>query len=271
MNHIIKFVAFTALIGLTSIVMYAFLWSWSDETKQYDGFKITDHRKRYALDIGNSGYGRFIDETLCLDKNPVCFRAETVWADYPDSFPKARWITICDPAIKRWRFFNRDSALELNCSNCDAEALRCPKIPESGGSWFADGNVSSELVGYPLLNQSRLRTYSYSLDGVLMKEITTIGVAFSSGYIAARNSFRNGSAYAWIQCDDLKCVLHWVNFETGSWLFQETPCNAGNEITFEIVGERPQMRLRQGAKDAEICRNSRGEPAYPFEFGKNIP
>ncbi len=263
MNKALKIIGYAIAFCLGIVVLFATSSHWSEHTKQYDGFKIIDHRKHYALDIHDGGLGRLIDRTLCLDSMPLCFRAETVWANYPNDFPKARWIQICDPKTDRWRFFSRASAVELACLNCDAEALRCPKISESAGAWFSGGDKVNEIVGYPSLNKSTLRSYSFSNAGVSMKDITSIGVAFNPEYISARVRFNNGTAYAWLQCVQLNCALYWVDFESGKWFFENTPCNSEDELTLEIVDNVPQLRTEWDARGDEICLNASGKPAYP--------
>lgn len=236
----------------------------TESTEQFDGFTITKYRRHYLLDIEDGGIGQYLGEKVCLSKPNLCFKGEWVLRDYPKHFEIASWMRICDSKTEKWRFFDRTSSNEIFCNNCDAEALRCPKPPQSG-SWFDSGNQSSELVGYAKENLSTIRTFSYGTAGVTMREFPSLkGVAYGAGEVISEWFYGDKSAMVWIQCEKKKCDVYRVDFKTGQSTQEATPCHYGDLLTFVLVGDRPEIRIHSEAKSDEICRDAQGKPAYPL-------
>ncbi len=234
------------------------------KNEQFDGYSITEYRRHYPLDIEDGGLGRYIDQKLCIDKLNVCTRAKDVFYSYPTKFINAHWSQLCDANSSRWRFFDLAAQVELKCLNCDSEALRCPKPPQTG-SWFDNGNQSAELVGYAKENMSTVRTFSYGTDGITMREFPSLkGVAYGAGEIISEWFYGDKSAMAWIQCDKKKCNAYRVDFKTGHSTQEATPCQYGDLLTFVLVGDRPEIRVDSEAKNEEICRDAQGKQAYPL-------
>jgi hypothetical protein len=183
---------------------------------------------------------------------------------YPTDDPSAPWFELCDPKSHLSRFFNRVSGKELICGNCDDEALRCTKSPQTG-RWFQNGNKTSELAGYANEKRSTVRTFTYSEAGVMQHEFPSInGLAYGVGAVIAKWFYGDQSALAWIQCDDNKCGFYGVDFKTGESTQETTPCDSDDRLTLVLVDNRPEIRVDFEAKGDEICRNAEGKPAYPL-------
>jgi hypothetical protein len=252
------------LVAVLTVTIYL-LWPYTTESvSKEDIFTITQYRRHYPLDIEDAGMGKYLDEKICIDAADVCVRAERVFYSYPGMGQKAPWTKICNNETNQWRYFNRFSGMELKCKNCDLEALRCPKPPQTG-TWFDDGNQSSELVGYDSLNLSTVRTFIYDSSGVTMKELPDFkGVVYGADSVISERFYDDRSKIAWIQCSKNHCDAFWLDFKTGTNSVESTPCHYGHHLTFELVGNRPELYIDGEAKGDEICFNTDGKPAYPF-------
>jgi hypothetical protein len=229
-----------------------------------DGITTTEFRRHYPLDIEDGGIGQYLDTQVCIDRANLCMRSKRVFFTYPAKQITAPWIEICDPATSSSRFFNRISGRELKCINCDAESLRCPKPPQTG-TWFDNGNKSSELVGYVKDNLSTVRAFTYTNADVTMHEFPDLkGVAYGAGEVISEWFYGDKSALTWIQCDNNKCVYYGIDFNTGKSTQEATPCDSNDRLTLVLVGNRPEIRVDFEAKGDEICRNTEGKPAYPL-------
>ena len=252
-------------LALFVALMVMSLWPYNTSTiSRYDGLTVTVFRRHYPFDIEDGGTGQYLDTRLCIDAANVCARSPTWFYTYPKENPDAPWIELCDPKTHSKRFYNRVTGQELKCSNCDGEALRCPKPPQTG-SWFDNGNQSAELIGYPKENLSTIRTFTYDTASVTMQEFPSLkGVAYGAGEVISEWFYGDKSATVWIQCDTKKCDVYRVDFKTGQSTQEATPCHFGKLLTFVLVGDRPEIRIDSEAKSDEICRDARGLPAYPL-------
>jgi hypothetical protein len=236
----------------------------SSRITNFEGFTVTEYRKHYPFDVEDGGLGKYESEKVCLTKNEKCYSEKWVLRDYPETYVRAPWMRICDGKVGEWQYFSRKSGAELKCSNCDADALRCPNPPQNG-TWFDQGNKSSELVGYAKENRSTIRVYAYSNDGVKMHEFPILnGVAYGAGEIISEWFYGDKSRLAWIQCNDNRCVYYNVDFNTGESTQEATPCDSNDDLTLVLVDNRPEIRVDFEAKGDEICRNAEGKLAYPL-------
>ena len=263
MNDVVRWLG-GLLACIVALFVFA-LWPYNtSKTKTSDGLTITDFRRHYPFDIEDGGLGQYLDTQVCIDAAKFCARSSDLFYSYPADNPKAPWIEFCDPKTHLQRFFNRVSGQELICTNCDKEATRCPKPPQTG-TWFGDGNHSSELVGYEKENMSTVRTFNYSASGVTMRDFPSIkGVVYGVSDVPTEWYFGDKSRLAWIQCDDQKCGYYLVDFNTGQSKQETTPCHYGHQLILVLVGDRPEIRIDYQAKGDEICLNAEGQPAYPL-------
>jgi hypothetical protein len=252
------------LVCVVVILVAAFLPHNTSTTERYDGLTVTEFRRHYPLDIEDGGIGQYLDTQVCIDAASVCARSSDLFYNYPKGDTGAPWLELCDPKTLTSRFFNRVTGKEQQCSNCDAEALRCSKSPQTG-RWFQNGTKSSELAGYSKENRSTVRVFTYRDAGVTMHEFPSIqGVAYGVGDVIAKWFYGDKSRLAWIQCNDNRCVYYNVDFNTGESTQEATPCDSNDDLTLVLVDNRPEIRVDFEAKGDEICRNAEGKLAYPL-------
>lgn len=261
MKTTIKFTAWTLslilLIGMLTLIPRT-----TEKTKIYDGFTVTEYRKHYFFDIHDGGMGRYRDKKLCVTKPAVCFRDERVGFSYPNH-PQAAWLKVCDPVTHSWRFFDRKLGTEIICIDCDDRAKFCPKFP-SFGYWFEHGNKISEISGNAISGTTEIRIFELGGEFVKLKMFDPIrSVVLGDLSINEWANYNDGLMFAWRQCSEKKCDLHWIDLVTGKAFHETTPCHFPQKITFVKIGNRPELRMEWGAKGDEICLNAEGKPAYP--------
>ncbi len=252
-------------VGLLVLLAVINLWPYTTENSETkDGITITEYRRHYFFDVHDGGIGRWLDVRVCIDAAKVCVRAERVHYSYPSQMPDSKWADLCDTQKNQYRFFNRISGTELKCHNCDAEALRCPKPPQNG-TWFSE-NKTSEIVGYVAENQSTVRTYTFSQTGVTMSVLPTIsGFVYGANTTIYERFLDDRSKLAWVDCSDSSCNFYTLDFLTGKFVRESTPCKYGNKLKIESIDNLTVLKIQFNAKGDEICRRSDGSPAYPIE------
>jgi hypothetical protein len=256
--------SFFLFFGLTLLAVVIKLWPYTTEhSETKDGITITEYRRHYALDLHDAGHGRFLDQRVCIDAAKFCVREKFPFYNYPTQNLKVPWVQICDSSTNQWHSFNRFTGKELVCHNCDDEALKCLK-PQQNGTWFEDNRVS-EVVGYKTKNQTTIRTYLFDNSGVTMTSLPTIsGFVYGSETTIAEGFLSDRSKLAWVDCSKTKCDFYTLDFITGTWTKESTPCRFGNKLVIEEIDSFPVINMQYNAQGDEVCLNANGKPAYPF-------
>jgi hypothetical protein len=259
----LKLILGMVLIALLIIVVT--LWPYTTEySETKDGITRIEYRRHYAFDLHDAGHGRFLDEQICVDAAKVCVRADSVFYSYPRRMPKAQWAMLCETETGQWRYFDRFHGNEIKCHNCDVDASSCVISPQII-QWI-DGNQFAQVVGNKVMQLTTLRHYNLTNEGVTVNRIQTIpDFAYGSDTGIASRLINREKTLAWVDCNDLSCSLYTLNFLTGKFTRELTPCRFGNKLVIESLEDgRALLQIQYQAKGDEVCLNSEGKPAYPF-------
>lgn len=228
-------------------------------TKSYGQFTVTE---TYSWDR-ISGTRSNQSAELCVRGRSQCWNADSFELSYVKDTPNDVVAVIERPVEglrqRLVRFYRLASADRLSCWNCpyDLELALSDGYPII---WAQDARYL--LVGHG----SKSRPAAASL--VLLSfndvgyEMTELG---DWPKPIPKSSFRSDSgAVAWLSCAP-HCDLNWYDIEKGVFRQTRTSC-PDNYFTYEWVGSDPEPRLHWGAVwPHQICRNSMGEPAYPYQ------
>lgn len=234
---------------------------YGSSVKHYGVFTIEAH---YAGTRLVSGI-RQTHAKLCVEGNDKCREA------FSFSFSVAENSMRSIVAIKERRdgpsdrvrvgFYNATSGHQLPCWNCSYDVGARIDL----GSYFQWSNSDEygalfhrnlSAAGSRTLVILKFHQYGY--------EIIQLGEwpAFITTYASFRPDSR---AFAWYLCNPL-CNLHWYDIDTAEFHMTPTIC-PDHYLVYEWVGEIPEPRLHWGAiLPRNICYNSQGEPAYPYQI-----